>query len=198
MTTEDVAAEEAAYFDAEDDTPRTTVCRCERGTYNSRRHSSCYECFLERRADFMTCIWCGRWHSPKFPTCFLCRAEHPDRQEAGADLRRMVLARDRFQCRQCGSDEQLQVDHMKPCAEGGTADPWNLQTLCGRCNRRKGATWWDGSKYDRDREVSLHAYATYLWQYLTPDEQQRLWAEIEDWLDLNPKAVQNDPMEASA
>lgn len=33
----------------------------------------------------------------------------------------------------------LEVDHIVPVSKGGTSEPGNLQTLCWRCNRTKGA-----------------------------------------------------------
>ena len=56
-----------------------------------------------------------------------------------------VLKRDRFRCRACGrspaSDAgvELQVDHIRPIARGGSDVLSNLQTLCKQCNYGKGA-----------------------------------------------------------
>lgn len=33
----------------------------------------------------------------------------------------------------------LEVDHIVPVSKGGLSEPENLQTLCWRCNRAKGA-----------------------------------------------------------
>ena len=33
----------------------------------------------------------------------------------------------------------LEVDHILPVSKGGLSEPENLQTLCWRCNRTKGA-----------------------------------------------------------
>jgi 5-methylcytosine-specific restriction endonuclease McrA len=117
-------------------------CDCGRGYYDPSEYSTCYECFQDRRSDYMSCIFCGKWHSPKFDTCFDCRRVS-QRDEAGRALRFEILIRDNFTCREpgCGSQEQLQIDHIKPCDSGGTADPWNLQVLCHECNRMKGRTW---------------------------------------------------------
>lgn len=50
--------------------------------------------------------------------------------------------RDGFSCRICGSTApDLQIDHIKPQAQGGTDDPSNLQLLCARCNASKQANW---------------------------------------------------------
>lgn len=45
-------------------------CDCERGWYDPDEYSSCYTCFLERREGYVTCIFCERWHSTEYSTCF--------------------------------------------------------------------------------------------------------------------------------
>lgn len=57
-------------------------------------------------------------------------------------VRARVLERDGFKCRRCGNgptEGPLEVDHIVSVAEGGTADESNLQTLCRKCNKGKGA-----------------------------------------------------------
>lgn len=57
-------------------------------------------------------------------------------------IRWRIMKRDKFKCLKCGKsqeDEQLEVDHIKPKADGGTNEDENLQTLCFTCNRGKGA-----------------------------------------------------------
>ncbi|AWB86754.1 HNH endonuclease [Mycetocola zhujimingii] len=62
-----------------------------------------------------------------------------------ARLRGQIKERDRYACLQCGVslvDEPhllLEVDHIMPVSRGGLSTPENLQTLCWRCNRSKGA-----------------------------------------------------------
>jgi HNH endonuclease len=56
------------------------------------------------------------------------------------DLKQYVWNRDGGRCRQCGSNVELQFDHVIPVAFGGATSPDNLQILCGPCNRRKGAS----------------------------------------------------------
>jgi len=227
-------------------------CECGRGDYCRNDYSSCYDCFLDRRSEYVTCIYCGRWHSPDFDTCFSCRPH--GRDEAATALKLVILTRDSFRCRYCGAREgdlqedprlarpkcplactaehnhrrackkgcdkrhshrrpgddnlcqpdcstphthlikdddgiraaKLHIDHIKPCAVGGTADPWNLQTLCGVCNIGKGSEWWPFCRHDRARQLIIAAYATYLWDFLTPGpgaERARLNSELE----LNPE-----------
>lgn len=58
-------------------------------------------------------------------------------------IRFKVMQRDGFKCRICGkspandSDITLHIDHIIPCAKGGTAEMENLQTLCSKCNLGK-------------------------------------------------------------
>ncbi len=64
----------------------------------------------------------------------------------GWRLRHLVMARDRFACRNCGRAPAnhpgvvLHVDHMVPWSRGGRTIESNLQTLCEQCNIGKGAT----------------------------------------------------------
>ena len=40
-------------------------------------------------------------------------------------------------CNQCGSIENLEIDHIHPISKGGNSEENNLQVLCRRCNRTK-------------------------------------------------------------
>ena len=55
------------------------------------------------------------------------------------DLRQLVFTRDKGRCQQCGSQSELQLDHIIPVALGGGTSAENLEVLCGPCNRKKGA-----------------------------------------------------------
>lgn len=55
-------------------------------------------------------------------------------------LRTLVFERDKYRCKQCGSYANLQADHIFPESKGGETTLTNLQTLCGDCNIRKGAS----------------------------------------------------------
>lgn len=60
-------------------------------------------------------------------------------------LRKQIKERDGYACLQCGvsiaSEPHLllEVDHIMPVSRGGLSTLENLQTLCWRCNRSKGA-----------------------------------------------------------
>ena len=52
-------------------------------------------------------------------------------------MKKLVYERDKHECRYCGSENHLQIDHIHPMARGGTNDLDNLQILCRKCNLRK-------------------------------------------------------------
>lgn len=67
------------------------------------------------------------------------RPVEPVRGHISDEVKRFVWQRDRGACRNCGSQTELQFDHIIPVAMGGSSEPENLQLLCGPCNRMKGA-----------------------------------------------------------
>lgn len=60
-------------------------------------------------------------------------------------LRQKIKERDGFTCKKCGASVEkepnllLEIDHIIPVSKGGLTTEDNLQTLCWRCNRSKGA-----------------------------------------------------------
>lgn len=60
-------------------------------------------------------------------------------------LRTRIKERDGYTCKQCGISTEkephllLEIDHILPVSKGGLTTEENLQTLCWRCNRSKGA-----------------------------------------------------------
>lgn len=54
-------------------------------------------------------------------------------------VRLAVWERDGGRCVECGTDFDLQYDHVIPVSLGGATTSANLQLLCGPCNRLKGA-----------------------------------------------------------
>ena len=56
------------------------------------------------------------------------------------EARQVVFERDGGHCVECGSNFELQFDHVIPVAMGGANTVENLQLLCAPCNKAKGAT----------------------------------------------------------
>lgn len=60
-------------------------------------------------------------------------------------LREKIKMRDNYTCRICGAtiDNEknllLEIDHIVPLSKGGMTTEDNLQTLCWKCNRKKGS-----------------------------------------------------------
>lgn len=62
-----------------------------------------------------------------------------------SELRKKILQRDNYTCKYCGASVYqepnllLEIDHIIPVSKGGLTTEDNLQTLCWKCNRKKGA-----------------------------------------------------------
>lgn len=52
-------------------------------------------------------------------------------------IQHKIWYRDKGKCTQCGSQRNLNIDHIKPVALGGDSQPENLRILCFHCNQRK-------------------------------------------------------------
>jgi len=61
------------------------------------------------------------------------------RQYLPENVKIAVWKRDCGRCVKCGSNENLEFDHIIPVSLGGSSSERNLQLLCQKCNREKGA-----------------------------------------------------------
>lgn len=78
-----------------------------------------------------------------FSLWYVLRKRHYEREPIPRWMRRRVYSRDGQRCQNpwCRSTEDLTVDHIVPVVRGGRSEVDNLQTLCRRCNSRKGTDW---------------------------------------------------------
>lgn len=63
-----------------------------------------------------------------------------ERAKVSNKMRFAVFARDHERCVKCGSRRNLEIDHIYPISKGGKTEMSNLQTLCHRCNVKKGSS----------------------------------------------------------
>lgn len=60
-----------------------------------------------------------------------------ERESIPQDIADRVWNRDGGKCVKCGSNENLEFDHIIPFSKGGATTYRNLQLLCQNCNREK-------------------------------------------------------------
>jgi len=59
------------------------------------------------------------------------------RERIPDEVRMVVYERDKGKCVECGSQENLEYDHLLPFSKGGATSVNNIQLLCLACNRSK-------------------------------------------------------------
>lgn len=64
-------------------------------------------------------------------------AQTPKRQPIPKPVQREVWRRDQGKCVECGSQENLEFDHIIPVSRGGANTARNIQLMCESCNRSK-------------------------------------------------------------
>jgi hypothetical protein len=66
-----------------------------------------------------------------------------NRKTISEELRDKIYKKCNFKCVECGSTEDLEIDHIVPFSLGGRTELENLQLLCKKCNLKKGKKWQD-------------------------------------------------------
>jgi HNH endonuclease len=81
------------------------------------------------------------WNSDKYKKIMAVCDElgwHKNMQPRKLSTEQKQTMREQAVCTECGSTDNLEIDHIFPRSLGGPSTPDNLQVLCGTCNRQKG------------------------------------------------------------
>jgi 5-methylcytosine-specific restriction endonuclease McrA len=71
-------------------------------------------------------------------TSIMATGRSARRETIPDDVKIFVWRRDERKCVKCGSEENLEFDHIIPISKGGSNTARNIQILCEHCNREKG------------------------------------------------------------
>lgn len=85
---------------------------------------------LERGANIL------ELDTAKYPKAAIRISENAGRG-ISQQVKDLVWNRDSGKCRECGSNEKLEFDHIIPYSKGGSNTYRNIQLLCESCNRKK-------------------------------------------------------------
>ena len=77
---------------------------------------------------------CKHTFKTKNPKLFY---EGYQRQSIPSEIRKIVFKRDGGKCVKCGSDKDIEYDHIIPVSKGGSDTINNIELLCEICNRSK-------------------------------------------------------------
>jgi 5-methylcytosine-specific restriction endonuclease McrA len=68
-------------------------------------------------------------------------ASESKREPISDEVKIYVWLRDGGKCVKCGSQMNLEYDHIIPISKGGSNTARNIQLLCEECNRKKGGNF---------------------------------------------------------
>lgn len=108
---------------------RGTVYSTERGVYSSDDVKA-----LALEGENKTKARLARAHALMAAVDVL---EHGGREPIPDNVKMFVWQRDGGKCVRCGSNRNLEFDHIIPVSMGGANTARNLQLLCEGCNRAK-------------------------------------------------------------
>lgn len=114
---------------------------CDMCEINDGRPSIVFKSLPKRKGHFAICLSCLsslyiQYLSPidkADEKIFIKRHTISERQ------RNNIFKRDKYKCVKCGNSKNLTIDHIIPFCRGGKTENKNLQTLCQKCNSKKGA-----------------------------------------------------------
>lgn len=83
------------------------------------------------------CSYCGEIMPKEQIICKFCGNNKQRTRHISAQVKREVWRRDHGKCVECGSNINLEYDHIIPFSKGGSNTTRNIQLLCEVCNRKK-------------------------------------------------------------
>lgn len=83
------------------------------------------------------------------------------RKKLSLEEKSFLLACDNFSFRNCGSEKEIEFDHIVPLSRGGADDVSNMQVLCRKCNTRKRDTHDGIFVYDKYKTDELFQSAVF-------------------------------------
>lgn len=134
-------------------------------------------------------------------------ARRKEASDATSDphVRMLVFYRDGWKCKECGTTEDLTVDHVVSVIAGGSDELGNFQALCRPCNSRKGGGERGGDfpgkinagvlAFTEEDEVKAHAilrlarhYGCTVLKKNSPRSESQVTPEFVVWFKSNPGA----------
>lgn len=121
---------------------RSLLARCKHCEYeyrikiepdNPQKLVNLFNLFMEGRSSFAETkdtfpIWLMEIRKPQITN---------QRIPIPSNVKRGVWKRDNGKCVICGSEVELEFDHIIPVSRGGSSTIQNIQILCKKCNRKK-------------------------------------------------------------
>jgi len=94
----------------------------------------CKRCYEKSKGN----IWQKQYRERNLDAIRKWQREHPSLSQKKNWMKKMI-ERDGEKCKDCGSTENLTLEHLVPRCIGGKFSYENLEILCFKCNRKR----WD-------------------------------------------------------
>ena len=135
--------------------PSTTFFCNQCGKKNKFFHTYCYHCgenlkvakkrlkqklllLKLKESDVQLCPDCEAIINKHMEYCDKCGLKLKSKSRyIPKTIKKIIWLRDGGKCVECGSQENLEFDHIIPFSKGGANTVKNIQILCSKCNKKK-------------------------------------------------------------